>query len=122
MKLLADVHISPRTVRFLRDLGHDVVRSDEVLPANAADEEIIARAARETRVVLTQDLDFSAFIALRGAAGPSVISLRLSSSRVEHVNAALEHVLPQLEEAVRAGAVIVVEEGRVRRRDLPIRD
>ena len=39
MKLLADVHISPRTVRFLRDLGHDVVRSDEVLPANAADEE-----------------------------------------------------------------------------------
>jgi len=30
MRLLADIHISPRTVRFLRSVGHDVVRVDEV--------------------------------------------------------------------------------------------
>ena len=122
MKLLADAHISPRTVRFLRDRGHDVTRADEVLPANAPDLEIIAWAGREGRVILTQDLDFSALIALTGAAGPSVVSLRLSLSRVECANAVLERVLPQLEGPVQGGAIIVVEDGRLRRRDLPIRD
>ena len=76
MRLLADMHISPRTVEFLRSLGHDVVRVNEILPATASDETIVARAADEGRAVLTQDLDLSANIALvceclvaKGAAG-----------------------------------------------------
>jgi hypothetical protein len=60
MKLLADVHISPRTAEFLRTLGHDVVRVPEVLPASAADEVIIEHARRHEQVIITQDLDFSA--------------------------------------------------------------
>jgi len=122
MKLLADVHISPRTVRFLRERGHDAIRVGEVLTANAPDDAIVACATRERRVILTQDLDFSALVALAGGSGPSVVSLRLSSSRVEHVNAVLEHVLPQIEAAVQKGAIIAVEEGRIRRRDLPIHE
>jgi hypothetical protein len=35
MRILADVHISPRTVQRLRDLGHDVVRVGESLPTTA---------------------------------------------------------------------------------------
>jgi Domain of unknown function (DUF5615) len=31
MRLLADMHISPRTVAFLRSLGHDVLRVPELL-------------------------------------------------------------------------------------------
>jgi predicted nuclease of predicted toxin-antitoxin system len=42
MRLLADLHISPRTVEFLRSLGHDVVRVDEIVPSTAADEVIVA--------------------------------------------------------------------------------
>jgi len=49
-----------------------------------------------------------------------VISLRLASSRVEKVNALLQVVLPGLEPDVRAGAIITVDEHRVRRRALPI--
>jgi hypothetical protein len=44
VKLLADLHISPRTVSFLRSLGHDALRVDEVMLANSSDSEIIARA------------------------------------------------------------------------------
>jgi predicted nuclease of predicted toxin-antitoxin system len=80
MRLLADLHISPRTVGFLRSLGHDVVRVDDILPSTAADEVIVARAIEEGRTVLTQDLDFLAIIALAGKNVPSLISLRLSSS------------------------------------------
>ena len=59
MRLLADLHISPLTVTFLKSLGHDVVRVSEVLPINASDEVIIDQARRDSRIILTQDLDFS---------------------------------------------------------------
>lgn len=64
MKLLADIHISPDTVRFLRDAGHDAVRVNEVLPPTSSDRGIVAYARAEGRIVLTQDLDFSAIVAL----------------------------------------------------------
>lgn len=91
------MHIAPRTVRFLRSLGHDVIRVDERLLPSAADEAIVAAATRDERYILTQDLDFSAIGALSGGIVPSVISLRLSSSRVERVNTVLQEVRPGLE-------------------------
>ena len=122
MRLLADMHISPspRTVEFLRSLGHEVVRVNEILPATASDETIVARAIEENRAVLTQDLDFSATVALAGKSVPSLISLRLSSSRVEYVNTVLQKVLPGLEQDVLAGMMIAVEDQRIRRRPLPV--
>lgn len=82
MRILADVHISPRTVEFLRSLGHNTVRVSDALTPTAADVDIVAEADRDQRIVLTQDLDFSAIVALCGHAAPSVISLRLTSSRI----------------------------------------
>jgi len=121
MKLLADVHISPRTVGFLRDLGHDAVRVPDVLPANAADEDIIEYASAHGQVIVTQDLDFSALIALSGRSRPSVVSLRLASSRIEHVNEVLGAVLNLIAPALHAGAIVSVDEQRIRTRDLPVR-
>ena len=118
MRLLADMHIAPRTVRFLRSLGHDVVRVDELLQSTATDVAIVAAATREGRSILTQDLDFSAVVALSGRTAPSVISLRLSSSRVERVNAVLQEVLPGVEQDLLHGAIVTVQDGRVRIRHL----
>jgi predicted nuclease of predicted toxin-antitoxin system len=118
MRLLADMHIAPRTVRFLRSLGHDVVRVDELLLPTATDEAIMAAAVREERCIVTQDLDFSATVALSGRAAPSVISLRLSSSRVEHVSAVLQEVLPGVEKDLLDGAIVTVQDRRVRCRRL----
>lgn len=120
MRLLADMHIAPRTVRFLGSLGHDVVRVDELLASTADDETVVEAAVREGRCVLTQDLDFSAIVALSGRTAPSVISLRLSSSRVERVNSVLQAVLPELESAVITGAIVTVQDSRVRVRALPV--
>jgi predicted nuclease of predicted toxin-antitoxin system len=110
MRLLADMHIAPRTVRFLRSLGHDVVRVDELLLPTATDEAIMAAAVGEERCIVTQDLDFSATVALSGRTAPSVISLRLSSSRVEQVNAVLQEVLPGVENDLLDGAIVTVQE------------
>jgi predicted nuclease of predicted toxin-antitoxin system len=118
MRLLADVHIAPRTVTFLRSLGYDIVRVTEFLPATAADEAIISVALEQGRAVLTQDLDFSGLIALSRWAAPSL--LRLSSSRVEYVNSVLERVLPSLVQDILDGTIITIEDHRIRRRSLPI--
>ena len=120
MKLLADMHISPRTVTFLRSLGHDVVRINEIMSAASTDEAVVARAFEAGRVILTQDLRFSAIVAFAGGSAPSLISLRLSSSRIEFVNAILERVLPTVEDDVIAGAIVTVEDTRVRTRRLPV--
>jgi predicted nuclease of predicted toxin-antitoxin system len=120
MRLIADLHIAPRTVEFLKSLGHDVIRVSQVLPPTSSDREIIAYAARERRAILTQDLDFSAEIALSRQGYPSVILLRLLSSRIESVNRILSDVLPTLEEDLQHGALISVEDHRVRRRRLPL--
>jgi predicted nuclease of predicted toxin-antitoxin system len=121
MRILADVHISPRTVEFLRSLGYDTVRVSDALTPEAADEEIIAEAERDRRIILTQDLDFSDIVALSGRAAPSVISLRLASSRIETVNSRLEQVLPAIESELMQGALIAVEDTRIRTRKLPLR-
>ena len=96
---------------FLRALGHDVVRvHNEVMPVTSTDEAIVLKALDDERVVLTQDLRFSAILGRAGQRAPSLISLRLSSSRIEFVNAILERVLPLVERDVAAGAIVTVED------------
>ena len=120
MKLLADLHISPRTVAFLRTLSHDVLRVSEVMPETSTDEQIVSRAKNERRVVLTQDLDFTNIIALSGDATPSLITLRLSSSRIEYVNERLSLILPVVESIIETGLLVSVGDDSVRWRKLPI--
>jgi predicted nuclease of predicted toxin-antitoxin system len=120
VRLLADLNVAPRTVEFLRSLGHDVVRVDALLPGTASDVQIVEVALREERTILTQDLDFSALVALSGRSRPSVISLRLSSSRIEAVNQRLRDVLAAVGRELESGAIVSVGDDGVRARSLPI--
>lgn len=86
----------------------------------ASDAEIVEAAAHDARTILTQDLDFSAIVALSGRTRPSVVSLRLSLSRVEAVNQRLTEVLATIEREVESGAIVSVEDDRVRSRGLPV--
>ena len=121
MRVVADVHISPITVQHLNEIGHDAVRANTVLPGNAPDREIVGWAATNERVIITQDLGFAGIVALSGAPQPSIVTLRLSDSRVETVNLILEYVLPRLEGLVPTGIIATVEDDRVRIRRLPVR-
>ena len=96
------------------------MRIGKVLSAEATDREIVEYAAREDRVILTQDLDFSAIIALSRRTTPSVISVRLGSARIETVNETLAVQLARLESEVSRGVLATVEESRIRIRSLPI--
>lgn len=120
LRLIADVHISPLTVTALQPQNYDVVRVTDVLPATATDAEILNFARMEARIVLTQDLDFSALVALGGYSRPSLITLRLSSAQPQFVSQKLLEVLPQLEQALTDGVAVTIADDSVRVRPLPI--
>jgi predicted nuclease of predicted toxin-antitoxin system len=121
VRFLADMNVSPLTVAALAAEGMDIVRVSSLLPANASDEEILNLARRDRRVVITQDMDFSALLALGGYDQPSVVTLRLLDTDPDLVTRRLRQVLPQIETALRQGNAVTIADGSVRVRRLPIR-
>jgi ADP-heptose:LPS heptosyltransferase len=55
MRFLADAWISPETVKFLRQLGHDAVHVRELGLQRAADRELVELARAQHRIVLAFD-------------------------------------------------------------------
>jgi predicted nuclease of predicted toxin-antitoxin system len=66
LRYLADMNISPQTVDALAAEGMDIVRVSSLLPASTSDESVLSLAREQQRVVITQDTDFSALLALGG--------------------------------------------------------
>ncbi len=120
MKFLADMGISPKTVRFLRKLGYDAIHlSDEGL-FRLDDAAILIKARKEGRILLTHDLDFGELIAASHAHLPSIIVFRLRNMRPENVNYHLQQIITQYGAIIESGVFISVTEGRFRVRKLPI--
>ena len=76
MKFLADMGISPRTVLFLCNLGHEALHLHEQGLDRMSDPEIMEKARNEDMVLLTHDLDFADLAAASGDRLPSVIVFR----------------------------------------------
>lgn len=120
MRFLADAGISPKTVRFLLDAGHQAVHVRSIGMQTAVDQAVIQRAVEEGAVVLTFDLDFGDILALGVLDRPSVVIFRLSDERAEFINSRLAVVLAERRPDLEAGALILVEDTRYRMRKLPI--
>lgn len=121
MRFLVDQNRSPRLAELLRNVGFDAVHTLELGLERASDEELLALADRERRVVVTGDTDFGALLALTQNTSPSVILFRArrmpdagSQGRV-----ILEH-LDNLVDDLDAGAVVVITDDRIRVRRLPL--
>jgi predicted nuclease of predicted toxin-antitoxin system len=119
MRFLADAGVSPKTVDFLKQLGHDAVHVRTVGLARAADAELIERARTDSSVVVTFDLDFGDILALGVLDKPSVIIFRLTDERADSVNRHLATVLSERLSELESGALILVEDARYRVRRLP---
>jgi predicted nuclease of predicted toxin-antitoxin system len=70
---------------------------------------------------VTQDLDFSALLALGGFDRPSLITLRLSDTAPETVTRRLLETASLLEQVLPEGSAVTIEDEAVRVRRLPIR-
>ncbi len=114
MRLLADENCPHALVARLLERRHDVVWVREVQPGEAD----VARASRETRVLLTFDKDFGEIAYRAGVAAPSgVILVRISAPSPDVVAAVVVETLDEYPGW--EGAFSVIEDTRVRRRQLP---
>jgi len=98
----------------LKDLDCDVLSGRECLP-HASDEEVLAFAVAENRVLITEDSDFGELVFLRGLPHPGIVRL-VQMTPAERANV-MRSLLENHADAMRDGAIIVVTKKRIRVRD-----
>lgn len=113
MKLLLDSCVWGGAVERLRAAGHDVAWSGD-WPADPGDEEILARAFAERRVLVTLDKDFGELAILRGLPHAGILRL-VGLSVLQHAEVTLQ-VIGTHGADLAAGAIVTAEAGRLRLR------
>ncbi|MBE0523875.1 MAG: DUF5615 family PIN-like protein [Methanosarcinales archaeon] len=120
MKFLLDMPLSPKTTIFLKDLGYEAIRVNELGMAKSKDKEIFDYASEKDMVILSADLDFGNILAYTQSNKPSVVIFRLQDPSPEHVNSLLSSNLHRINEDLMKGSIVIIEDFEIRVRKLPI--
>lgn len=121
LQFLADMNLLPLTISALRREDYHIRRLSDLLSFDATDADILALARQQGMVIITQDLDFSALLALGEYRSPGIVTLCLTNTRPDTVTQRLKQVLPHVEMALLEGSTVTVEDAVVRIRKLPVR-
>ena len=113
------MNLPPALAGRLRAAGHEALHVLEAGLGNLPDQQIFEHAAQENRVVVTLDLDFGEIAALRREFACGVVLLRLRSTTLPHLWDRLHVGIAEGADALDAGAIVLVEDGRVRIRRMP---
>lgn len=121
MKFLVDQNLSPLIAAGLSEAGHDAVHTRDLGLQRASDTDVLARALADSRIVVSADTDFGTLLAGSRADGPSIVLIRrLSDRSARRLLAVLLTNLAAAEEGLAEGAIVVLEDERVRVRRLPL--
>jgi predicted nuclease of predicted toxin-antitoxin system len=121
VRFLVDQNLSARVAELLGELDHDAVHTSSLGLEVADDEAVLARARDDDRVLISADSDFGMILAATRAQRPSVLYIRRSQGRrVEQVVQLIADSLEIVEEALHDGSLVVLGDGSVRIRQLPV--
>lgn len=120
MKFLLDQGLPRSTVPHLRTLGLEAEHVGDLGLATASDEAILAEAQARDAIVVTLDADFHALLARSGAAGPSVIRIRIQGLKGDDVARIIGRVVQAVESDLLTGAAVTVTAHRLALRRLPL--
>lgn len=116
MKFVADECCDEPIVEGLRSDGHDVTYIREIAQGSD-DETVLALAAGQERILLTEDKDFGELVVRLGLPAYGILLLRLSpvdsTAKLERIRNVLEAHGDRL-----AGSFVVVDEAKARFRPL----
>lgn len=121
MKVLLDMNLSPSLVPFLTSAGVEAVHWSTVGDPRAEDRALMHWARSNGCVVFTNDLDFSALLAITRGAGPSVLQIRTQDLLPAAVGGTVVRVLAEHRAALLEGAILTVDERGSRVRVLPLK-
>ncbi len=114
MKFLFDQSADFRLIAFLRERGHDVSAVSRDHPHGLADEDVLAIARSEKRILVVADRDFGSLIFHQGLAHAGVLFFRLPGAplqiKIKQLNAVLENHADQ----VSNGEFLVITGGQIR--------
>ena len=111
MKLLLDTCVWGGSRKELGADGHDVLWAGD-WTEDPGDDEILARAYRENRILVTLDKDFGELAIIRAAPHRGILRLVNIAARQQSV--ACSRVLSLHGADLQAGAIVTAEPGRLR--------
>jgi predicted nuclease of predicted toxin-antitoxin system len=114
MKFLFDQSADFRLIDHLRNLGHDVTAVSRNYPHSLADEDVLAIARQEQRILVVADRDFGELIFHQGLAHAGVLFFRLPGAQVQTKIEHLDQVLQEHADGLAAGEFVVVAPGNIR--------
>ncbi|WP_435548768.1 DUF5615 family PIN-like protein [Desulfobacterium sp. N47] len=113
----------PRTAAdILRDKGWDILHTGDIGLSRASDQEILAYARLEKRVIITLDADFHALLAVQNAKSPSVIRIRYEGLKGTELANLIETIWLKIHTQLESGAMATVTRTSIRIRKIPIID
>ena len=122
MKFLLNENIPPSLAGFINRSGHHAIHVRDLNLLGKPDERIFNYARDNDFIIITHDLDYSRIHAYSGQQKPSVILFRIEPLTLKRMSEILSQHLQQLEPDLMKGAFIVIEEGQIRIRQLPIKN
>ena len=120
MNILIDMNLSPLWCEALESHGHICKHWFHVGDPRDTDETILQWASQNEYIVLTHDLDFGAILSFSLSRAPSVILLRTQDVMPSNLSSSLVKIIHQYENELQRGALIILDEMKLRVRILPL--
>jgi predicted nuclease of predicted toxin-antitoxin system len=118
MQFKLDENLPPEAAELLRQAGHDVRTVFDQGLRSHSDPEVIAACQAESRVLLSLDLDFSNILLFPPERFTGVVVRRMHRPGRSAVTILVRRLLPHLESRPVVGTLWIVDEARVRIRQI----
>lgn len=121
IKILIDMNLSPDWIKVFESNEIIAVHWSQVGNPREKDSVIMKYARKNKYVVFTHDLDFGSLLAVTNADGPSVIQVRTQDILPDNLSNIVIPAIKQYQHILEEGALIVIDESKMRARILPLK-
>lgn len=118
MKFLADECFDARLAQFIQMSGHDVLFQSDIA-AGVDDEDVLAQANADKRILLTEDKDFGDLVVRQRRAAHGVVLIRLDGLSLADKENRLRMLLENCSDRI-PRHFTVLESKRIRFRPIPL--
>ena len=106
MRALIDENVHVKVIHWLKEEGHDAVR----VPSGTKNGAVIKLAQSESRVLITQDADFSSRFLYPPDQLKGIIVFKIHPPKLEKLLKALQQLLDEFPEHNFSGKLVILEE------------